>query len=203
MADQQPTQAQRPDDALPLPQKVISIHEALIAAKVPHAIGGALALAYYAEPRATIDVDINVFVPTERWPQVRDALFPLGVNVEADVTALDRDGQVRLWWDRNPVDLFFSYDPFHDEMQRAARRVPFADTTIPILSPEHLAVCKAMFDRPKDWLDIEQILVATDPVDLPEIEAWLEAMVGDDNPRIKRLREILVQLGLDGPETPR
>jgi hypothetical protein len=201
MADQKPTHAQRPDGGLSLPQKVIAIHEALNAAKVPHAIGGALALAYYAEPRATIDVDINVFVPTERWPKVRDALSPLGVNVDADIAALDRDGQARLWWDRNPVDLFFSYDPFHDEMQRAARRVPFADTTIPILSPEHLAVCKAMFDRPKDWLDIEQILVATDPLDLPEIEAWLETMIGEDNPRMKRLREILVGLGLDQPES--
>lgn len=201
MAEQRPAHSQRPDGALSLPEKVIAIHEALSAARLPHAIGGALALAYYAEPRATIDVDINVFVPTERWPQVRDALSPLGVNVGVDVTALDRDGQARLWWDRNPVDLFFSYHPFHDEMQRAARRVPFADTTIPILSPEHLAVCKAMFDRPKDWLDIEQILVATDPLDLPEIEAWLETMVGEDNPRMKRLREILVVLAIDNPGT--
>lgn len=197
MADRRPTHAQRRDGALSLPQKVIALHGALDAAKVPHAIGGALALAYYAEPRATIDVDINVFVPTERWPQVRDSLSPLGVDVAVDIVALDRDGQVRLWWDRNPVDLFFSYDRFHDEMQRAARRAPFADTTIPILSPEHLAVCKAMFDRPKDWLDIEQILVATDPLDLPEIEAWLEAMVGEDNPRMKRWREILGALAID------
>ncbi|HSS31785.1 MAG TPA: hypothetical protein VLL27_00705 [Solirubrobacterales bacterium] len=173
------------------------IHQALAGAKVPHAIGGALALAYYAEPRTTIDVDINVFVPTERWPEVREALSPLGVDVGVDVEALDRDGQARLWWDRNPVDLFFSYDPFHDEMKRSARRVPFAETTIPILAPEHLAVCKAMFDRPKDWLDIEQILVATDPIDLPEIEAWLEEMVGEANPRLTRLREIVERLGID------
>jgi hypothetical protein len=176
---------------------VVLIHQALAGAKVPHAIGGALALAYYAEPRATIDVDINVFVPTERWPEVRNALSSLGVDVEVDVKALERDGQARLWWGRNPIDLFFSYDPFHDEMKRSARRVPFAETTIPILAPEHLAVCKAMFDRPKDWLDIEQILVATDPLDLPEIEAWLEAMVGEANPRLTRLREIAKRLGLD------
>jgi hypothetical protein len=197
MAEQRSAQLQHPDGALSLPQKVIAIHEALDTAKLPHAIGGALALAYYAEPRATIDVDINVFVPTELWPQVRDALSPLGVNVAVEAASLVRDGQARLWWDRNPVDLFFSYDPFHDEMKRAARRVPFADTTIPILSPEHLAVCKAMFDRSKDWLDIEQIFVATNPLDLPEIEAWLEAMVGEDNPRMKRLREILVALAID------
>jgi hypothetical protein len=188
---------QRAGSSPSLPRKVVLIHQALAAAKVPHAIGGALALAYYAEPRATIDVDINVFVPTERWPEVRDALSPLGVDVAVDVKALERDGQARLWWDRNPVDLFFSYDPFHEEMRRAARRVPFAETTIPILAPEHLAVCKAMFDRPKDWLDIEQILVATEPLDLPEIEAWLEEMVGEANPRLRRLREIVERLDLD------
>lgn len=180
-----------------LPKKVIAIHRALTEAKVPHAIGGALALAYYAEPRATIDVDVNVFVPTERWPDVRDALAPLGVDVDADEEELSRNGQIRIWWDRNPVDLFFSYDPFHDEMRRSARRVPFADETIPILSPEHLAVCKAMFDRPKDWLDIEQILVATDPLDLQEIEVWLERLVGEHDPRVRKLGEVKAALSVD------
>jgi hypothetical protein len=185
----------RPAGSPSLPQKVVAIHDALDRAKVPHAIGGALALAYYAEPRATIDVDVNVFVPTDRWPDVRDALSPLGVRVDADVTALERDGQVRLWWDRNPVDLFFSYDPFHEEMSRAARRVPFGETTIPILAPEHLAVCKAMFDRPKDWLDVEQILVGANPLDVTEIEAWLEAIAGAGDPRLDHLRETVSQLG--------
>ena len=190
MAQEQPEYPHRPEEAPSLPDKVTAIHLALEQAKVPHAIGGALALAYYAEPRATIDVDINVFVHTDRWPAIRDALAPLGVDVEADEKELDRDGQVRLWWDRNPVDLFFSYDPFHDEMRRSARRVPFNGATIPILGPEHLAVCKAMFDRPKDWLDIEQMLVATSPLDLEEIKGWLERMVGKDNPRMARLLEI-------------
>jgi hypothetical protein len=186
--------AQRPKGSPSLPEKVVAIHEALNEAKVPHAIGGALALAYYAEPRATIDVDLNVFLSTDRWPAVRDALSPLGIDLTLDIAALERDGQARFWWDRNPVDLFFSYDPFHEEMKRSARRVPFAETMIPILSPEHLAVCKAMFDRPKDWLDIEQILVATNPLDVPEIVAWLEAMVGDGDQRLTRLREIIAQL---------
>ena len=190
-------QVQRSGSSPTLPQKVVAIHEAFSEAAIPHAIGGAMALAYYAEPRTTIDVDINVFLSTECWVDVKNALSPLGVDVTIDLPALERDGQARLWWDRNPVDLFFSYDPFHDEMKRAARRVPFAETTIPILSPEHLAVCKAMFDRPKDWLDIEQILVATTPLDVPEIEAWLETMAGEANPRLERLREIAERLGLD------
>jgi hypothetical protein len=180
----------------PLPEKVVAIHRQLEAAAIPHAIGGALALAYYAEPRATVDVDVNVFVSTDRWPAVCEALAALGVNVDVDRTALERDGQVRLWWGRNAVDLFFSYNEFHDAMQRSSRKVPFGDTTLRILSPESLAVCKAMFDRTKDWLDIEQILVATDPIELGEIEQWLERLVGAGDPRLEKLAEIKARLAL-------
>jgi hypothetical protein len=192
-----PASPHRLDSEPPLPEKVLAIHRQLGEAKIPHAIGGALALAYYAEPRATVDVDVNVFVPTDHWPSVRDALDLLGVDVNADLAALERDGQVRLWWGRNAVDLFFSYADLHEEMPRRARKVPFRGETIPILSPEHLAVCKAMFDRTKDWLDIEQILVAADPVDLAEIESWLERMVGESDPRIAKLEEIKARLSLD------
>ena len=180
----------------PLAEKVIALHRRLEAARIPHAIGGALALAYYAEPRATVDVDINVFVSTDRWPDVSAALAEIGVDVSADASALERDGQVRLWWGRNAVDLFFSYDEFHEEMPRKSLRVPFGDTTVQVLSPEHLAVCKAMFDRTKDWLDIEQILVATEPIDLEEIEAQLTRMIGPSDPRIAKLMEIKARLSL-------
>jgi hypothetical protein len=175
----------------PLPDKVIAIHEALREAKIAHALGGALALAYYAEPRTTVDIDINVFVPVERWPKVIDALTAIGVNTaDLDSFALERDEQCRLWWGRNPVDVFFSYAPIHEEMRQESRRVPFAGTTVPILSPEHLAVCKAMFNRPKDWIDIGQMLVATDGIDLAKIEEWLKRMVGETDFRIARLEEL-------------
>ena len=175
-----------------LPEKVILIDESLADAKIPHALGGALALAYYADPRATIDIDINVFVPTERWSEVVDTLTEIGVSAESlDPSALERDGQCRLWWGDNAVDLFFAYDPVHDEMRRQSRRVPFGGVTLSILSPEHLAVCKAMFDRRKDWLDIEQMLIAGDDLDLAEIEKWLVRMVGGSDHRLAQLRSLV------------
>ena len=185
-------------DNIPLPDKIISIHESLDAAGIPHALGGALALAYYAEPRVTIDIDLNVFVPVERWREVVDALSPLGIDLSGlDEKALMRDGQCRLWWGSNPVDLFFAYDEIHDEMRKDARRVPFAEVTVPILSPEHLAVCKAIFDRPKDWLDIEQMLLATEGLDVAAIEGWLVRMVGRDDRRLQHLAELKQLLAID------
>ena len=183
---------------VPLPDKVIAIHKGLDAARIPHALGGALALAYYAEPRVTIDVDLNLFVSVERWREVVDALTPLGVDSGGlDEAALLRDGQCRLWWGSNPIDLFFAYDEIHEAMRKEARRVPFAEATVSILAPEHLAVCKAMFDRPKDWIDLEQMLMATEDLDVAAIEGWLERMIGRDDPRMQHLAELRARLQID------
>lgn len=173
-----------------LPDKILAIHEQLGKARIPHAFGGALALAYYAEPRATNDVDVNVFVPATRWSEVTEALGAVGVDSSMlSASDLERDGQCRLWWGDNPIDLFFSYDAIHEEMRKKARRVPFAGGTLLILSPEHLAICKAMFDRTQDWIDLEQMLVAGD-VDVLEVESWLTRMLGPDDRRLRRLRDL-------------
>ncbi len=47
-----------------LTERVAALHAALRGAGIPHAFGGALALAFCtAEPRGTQDIDVNVFLP--------------------------------------------------------------------------------------------------------------------------------------------
>lgn len=179
--------------SLTLAGRVTAIHEALV--DVPHAFGGALALAYYAEPRATIDIDVNVFVPATRFAEVAGPLRTLGADVDdpaaADVVA--RDGQVRIMWDATPLDLFFAYDPFHDAAAKARRTVPFADGSIPILSAEHLLVCKAVFNRGKDWVDIESVLELGPSLDAAEVLRWVGRIAGDDDPRYERIAGLLTR----------
>jgi hypothetical protein len=129
-------------------------------------------------------------VPAERWPEVQDALAPLGVDVKADEGKLQTEAQVKLAWNGNPLHLFFSQDALHEEMARKVRNVSFEDTgtIIPLAAPEHLVIRKAMLDRTKDWIDIEQIFAATSPLDFQEMEAWLEQMAGTDDPRLAKLR---------------
>ncbi|MFZ6005834.1 MAG: nucleotidyl transferase AbiEii/AbiGii toxin family protein [Actinomycetota bacterium] len=176
--------------ALSLAQRVVALDRALDA--VPHAFGGALALAYYAEPRATIDIDLNVFVPAERFEEVASPLRAVGVTVDEAVAKLvARDGQARAWWDTTPVDLFFAYDAFHAAAARARRTVPFADTEIPILSAEHLVVCKAVFNRAKDWIDIDAMLALGHRLDTAEVLRWVGRLAGDEDPRYERLAAVL------------
>jgi hypothetical protein len=174
---------------LTLPERIVALHRALAGAGIEHAVGGAIALAYWTlDPRATSDIDLNVFVPSAEADHVLEAL-PDGVSrPEGTVQAIERDGQVRIWWDRTPLDLFFAYAPIHAEAARHTRIVPFARTEIPVLGPVELAVFKAMFDRTRDWADIEA-LAAAGTLDVPAIRGHLEAMLGEDDQRLTRVEE--------------
>ena len=178
---------------LSLPDKVIAIDRSLRA--IPHAFGGALALAYHAEPRATIDIDVNVFVPVERADEVLDPLGRLGAEIGRAAETVRSDGQVRVMWDDTPVDLFFSYDPFHDAADQATIEVPFADRTIRVLSATHLSVCKAVFDRPKDWIDIEAMISLGTHIHAAEALRWVGRIAGDHDPRFDRLATLLSATG--------
>ncbi len=176
---------------LTLAERILALEDAL--AGVPRAFGGALALAYYAEPRTTVDIDLNVFLPPARYDEIAGKLEKLGADARRPevVAAIARDGQARVMWDATPVDLFFAYDPFHRAAEAARRTVPFADRTIPVLSPEHLIVCKVVYDRPKDWVDVESVLDAGTTVDAAEVLRWVGRIAGDDDPRFDRAAALL------------
>ena len=96
-------------------------------------------------------------------------------------------------WEGTPIDLFFAYDAFHDAAATALRVVPFADRSIPILSPEHLVVCKAVFNRPKDWVDIDAVLAAGTDIDVAEALRWVGRIAGDEDPRFERLAALVTR----------
>lgn len=170
-----------------LPERIVLLHKALNRRRIPHAFGGAIALAYATlDPRGTSDIDLNLFVPAERAARVLAALPADVQQPDGTLDKIERDGQVRLWWNETPLDLFFDYAPIHAEAARHRKVVPFAETRIPILAPGELAVFKAMFDRTRDWADIEA-MAAAGTLDFDAVRTALEPMLGPRDPRLKRL----------------
>lgn len=172
-----------------LPERLVAVHEALRARRLPHAFGGAIALAYWTQnPRGTSDIDVNIFVPESECAIALDAL-PDGIERPPGTEeTVKRDGQVRLWWDETPVDVFFDYVPVHAEAAAHRRTVPFAGTRIPVLGPTELAVFKLMFDRTQDWADIEA-MIGAGTLDVDQVKEELGEMLGDADPRCDRLDE--------------
>jgi hypothetical protein len=161
--------------------------------RVPHQFGGAIALAWYRSPRATTDIDLNVTLSPSEAEPVLGALSHLGVSVaKSERAAIERDGQARLDWDGSYLDVFFATLDLHREMATRSREVAFGPVHIPILSPEHLIVCKAIFDRPKDWVDIEESVGWGTEVEGEVVLGWIDELLGADSAQHERLAELLV-----------
>ncbi len=170
-----------------LADKIVAVHDALADARLPHAFGGALALAWCTQrARGTIDIDLNVFIPAAEAPRVLAAL-PKGVtHDEADLAPLLADGQTRLWWDTTPIDLFLDTTPFHAAVGRRVRTEPFGGREVPFLSCRDLAVFKAFVDRTKDWADLEEMATAG-TLDVEAVAGVLVRYLGAGDQRITRL----------------
>jgi hypothetical protein len=177
-----------------LQEQIVALHRALAASELPHAFGGAIALAYSTEdPRGTDDIDVNVFVPAEDAERALRAL-PGGVSIPSGAaTRIARDGQMRLWWDETPLDLFFDYAPVHAAAAAHRRTVPFEGEQIPVLGPVELAVFKIMFDRGRDWGDVEEMLRAG-TLDVAAVRALLAPMLDRGDPRFARLEELVARV---------
>jgi hypothetical protein len=175
-----------------LARRIVAVHEMLDSMGVTHQFGGAVALAWYRNPRATTDVDLNITLPPEDADPVLGTLTHLGVSVSlADRALIKRDGQARLDWGGSYLDLFFATFELHREMAERSRQVSFGPVRIPILSPEHLIICKVVFDRPKDWLDVEEMIAWGTAIDASEVLGWVREILGESSEQYARLTALL------------
>ncbi len=174
-----------------LVEKIVAIDLALEEAAVPHAFGGALALAWCTQrARGTIDIDVNVFLTDDRAADVLASLPDAVAWGEIDLEQLRSDGQVRVWWEGTPVDVFLNTTEFHEGVASRARRETFAGREVPFLGCSDLAVFKAFFDRTKDWADLEE-MAAAGTLDVDRVLGVLVRYLGTDDERIERLRSLV------------
>lgn len=173
-----------------LADKIVAVHRSLEQAGVPHAFGGALALAWCTQrARGTIDIDVNIFVDSAQASAVVIALPDEVTCSAADLELLERDGQARLWWDATPVDVFLNTTEFHVQAATRARTELFAGASVPFLSCPDLAVFKAFFNRTKDWADLEEMRDAG-TLDIDRVIGVLVRYLGPTDERVDRLRSL-------------
>jgi hypothetical protein len=89
-------------------------------------------------------------------------------------------------WAKVAIDLFLDVLSFHREVALSVRHVPFMGRTIPVIGCTPLAVFKAMFDRTRDWADIEAMADAS-AIGLEEAARWVAEIEGSDSARARRL----------------
>lgn len=123
---------------------------------------GGIAIMRWGEPRTTQDVDITLltgFGDEERFVDALLAKFTArGANPRDH--ALFRRVLLLKATNGVPVDVALAGFPFEEESLRRASFFEFDENCRLITcSAEDLVVAKAFADRPRDWLDIENVLI--------------------------------------------
>jgi hypothetical protein len=174
-----------PSDAFELG---IALAQALERHGVDYALGGALAYGQYGIPRATIDVDVNVFVAPADLAPVFAALRELGIPLDEDAAgrAAEDEGLfvVRLGGYR--IDVFTPSIDFSWEAARTRVRHEVDGVGVWFLSAEALSVFKLLFFRAKDLVDLERLIaVQGSAVDVLYVRRRIVEMLGEDDPRVQ------------------
>lgn len=173
-------------------QVAVALAETLEAADVPYAIGVAVAYGFYGPPRATNDVDLNVFVPPEEAERIFDVLGAvLTIDVEdarsriaARADFIGRSSGMR-------VDVFLSDTILTERARTRVQPKEIGGRTIQVLAVEDLVLFKLVFYRDKDLLDIRYLLPLVPDLDTTYVRTSLVDAVGQDDVRVRAWDEIV------------
>jgi hypothetical protein len=164
---------------------------------IEYALGGAIALGFWARPRGTVDVDLTLFFAPEKASEVVWYLQQIGCDVKASraIASLREHGFCRVAFAARQVDVFVATNSFYESAKARRRRVHLGDREVTILDAETLAVFKMMFFRPQDIVDLRKILqVQGDRLDRGWVRDHLLEIVGPLDPRIAQWDELVNEL---------
>jgi predicted nucleotidyltransferase len=138
-----------------------------------YAIIGGIALAQWGFVRTTHDVDIKVFVPNTDYTTVRNALR--GIFSEPARTHIPQNPLIVSVSIQGVIVDFLLALPGYEEqiIERAVQR-DLGGWFIQVCSAEDLIIQKVVAGRGRDWLDVEELLIAQHGrLEQAYIEDWL------------------------------
>lgn len=173
------------------------IQDALEPTGYPFCFIGGLAVLQWGEPRLTRDLDLTVLAGWGNEEAVIDTILS-GIEPRMDnARAFAVDNRVLLLKSRAgiPVDLALGALPFEESATRRARDISIANRPLRLCTAEDLVVMKAFANRPRDWSDVEGILIRQKGrLDTPYIRDQLSGLAPakPDEDILQRLDGMLV-----------
>lgn len=125
---------------------------------------GGVALQRWGEPRLTADVDLTVLTGFGGEADYIEELCGAFSGRTPDAAEFALRSRVLLLRSERgiPIDISLGALPFEERVvDRASDHRFLADARLTTCSAEDLVVLKAFADRPRDWSDIEGVLLRT------------------------------------------
>lgn len=164
-------------------------------ASVPYLIIGGIAVATIGQPRATGDVDVIGYVPTEKAVALIDAAVAAGFTVAPDEREkLQATGTLRFRKGQFQLDIILASLPFESDARARAREHRLFGRLVPLPTPEDLILFKVLSGRDKDLVDAVGVARRhLSSLDRRYLHAALEAVceLAEDLVFLRRLDEVL------------
>ncbi len=160
---------------------------------IDYAFGGAIAYSAWAEPRATRDVDLNVWLDSGDLPRLFSLFDSSDIRTDREKALRDaaERGMFEARYGEIRIDVFLPSVAFYQSVRERRRRVSFDSRQTWVLSPEALAVFKMLFHRPKDFADIQRMLELQGArFDHLFVRRALVEMLGENDQRVKEWDEL-------------
>ncbi len=160
-----------------------------------YALGGAIALGFWSQPRGTLDVDVTLFISPEQPTACVRLLQSIGCTLQSDHTlqSIAEHGFCQVEFQGRRLDVFLPTTFFYEQARARRQTVLLTGQKIQIWDAETLCVFKMMFFRRKDVADIEQLLRVQKNLDRNWVLQQLTAIYGVNDPRIVQWQELVAE----------
>jgi hypothetical protein len=161
-----------------------------------YALGGAIALSYWAEPRGTMDVDLTLYLPMDKPSEIVWVLGEIGCDVRASaaIASIQEHSFCKVEYGGFRVDVFLPNIPFYEAAKARRQQLPIGKQRAMIWDAETLTVFKMMFFRRKDIADVEQILHSQRSFDQIWVREHLVDIYGMRDPRVVQWDELIREI---------
>jgi predicted nucleotidyltransferase len=152
---------------------------------IPYVLMGGIAVRAYALPRPTFDVDFTLVVSRERLPILFAELEDLGYDVAdayrtgwVDSVAGMPVVKARIMVGDHSVDvdMFLAETAFQESIVKRRRKETLEGVEAWLVSAEDLILLKLISSRPRDLIDIADVLFVQGELDSAYMRQWAERL---------------------------
>jgi len=145
---------------------------------------GGIAVQVWGQPRVTQDIDLTVFTNLRNEPEYIDAFLARYSPKFADADQFALTNRVLPMFTKEGVGIDLTLGGLSDTSEALARSSyqPFVgDFILRICSADDLLIMKTIAARPRDWLDIESVIIRQKQLDWTYIISTIQGLDAYEN----------------------
>lgn len=166
-----------PDDFTPLIKPLKALQSLLDHFEERGVIIGGIATGFLGKPRFTVDLDAIFLASVKEIPKILDLAKKEGIETRTqDAAEFAKRSRVLLLRHNESginIDISLGILPFEEEVVNRSVLHNVGTLSVRLPTPEDLIILKAVAHRPKDLLDIREIVLNNPDLDVSRIQHWV------------------------------